>query len=477
MSDGRPQSEPNADRRPGRDEPQRDPGREPGRDPRDPRGDSNGPRGRGDSRGEPRGDRGVVPAPVESARPPRLSDAPDENGRFGAFGGVFWPETLAPALRQLDEEYSRVQRDRDFWTQLAEIHRTFIGRPTMLHLAQRLTDAVRARTRASASSPEAKGARIWLKREDLAHTGGHCINSALGHAMLAQRMGKVCLIGESANGQHGVALGTVAAHLGLGCEVFVGGDDAARQGLNIARMRALGVDVRVVETGGRTLQDAMGLALGRWQERQDAYYVPSSVVGPHPYPAIVRDFQSIMGRETKAQSLRAFGKLPDAVVACVGGGSAAAGMLYHFLEDTKVALVGVHAGGSGDGPGEHAATLVHGTPGIAQGAQTYVLQDAEGMALVVRSCATGLQRGAVGPELAYWKGAGRVQFVQVRNEQALAAFGELSRLEGIIPSLESAHALAQACTMAASLSSEANLVVCLSGRGEKDLDEVAKHGK
>lgn len=414
--------------------------------------------------------------PVESARPPRLSDAPGEDGRFGAFGGVFWPETVAAALKQLDEEYTRVQRDRDFWTQLAELHRTFIGRPTTLHLAQRLTDAVRSRTPRSGGTNEVKGARIWLKREDLTHSGGHSINNALGHGLLAQRMGKKCLVGESANGQHGVALGTVAAHLGLECEVFIGADDANRQGLNLARMRTLGVNVRIVESGTRTFQDALTETLRRWQDRGDAHYVPSSVVGAHPYPAIVRDFQSIMGRETKAQALRAFGKLPDAVVACVGGGSAAAGMFYHFLEDTKVTLVGVHAGGTGEATGEHAAVLLHGAPGIIHGTQTYALQDAEGQTLPARSCATGLQRPAVGPELAYWKDAGRVQFVAVRNEQALAAFGELSRLEGIIPSLEAAHAVAQACTVAAGLSSEANLVVCLSGRGEKDLEEVTRVG-
>lgn len=416
----------------------------------------------------------MVPAPVESARPPRLSDAPDGDGRFGAFGGTFWPETVVPALKQLEEEYLRVQRDRDFWTQLAELHRTFIGRPTMLHLAQRLTDAVRARTPRSGN--EVRGARIWLKREDLAHSGGHSINSAIGHGLLAQRMGKKCLIGESANGQHGVALSTVAAHLGLECEVFIGADDAAREGLNLARMRTLGATVRVVESGTRTFQDALGETLRRWQERADAHYVPSSVVGAHPYPAIVRDFQSIMGRETKAQSLRAFAKLPDAIVACVGGGSAAAGMFYHFLEDAKVALIGVHAGGSGQGAGEHAAVLIQGTPGIAHGAQTLVLQDADGQTVAARSCAAGLQRPVVGPELAYWKDAGRVQFAAVRNAQALAAFGEMARLEGIIPSLESAHAVAHACTVAAGLSSEANLVVCLSGRGEKDLDEVARLG-
>lgn len=418
----------------------------------------------------------MVPTPVESARPPRLSDAPGEDGRFGAYGGVFWPETLIPALKQLDEEYVRVQRDRDFWIQLAELHRTFIGRPTTLHLAQRLTDAVRARTpKGQGGAPgESKGARIWLKREDLTHSGGHCINSAMGHGLLAQRMGKKVLLGESANGQHGVALGTVAAHLGLGCEVFIGANDAQRQGLNLARMRALGVDVRVVETGTKTFQDALGETLRRWQERGDAHYVPSSVVGAHPYPVIVRDLQSIMGRETKAQSLRAFGKLPDAVVACVGGGSAAAGMFYHFLEDAKVGLFGVHAGGTGDTPGQHAAVLLRGTAGVSQGTQTYALQDAEGQAVAVLSCAAGLQRSAVGPELAYWKDAGRVQFVAVGNEQAIGAFGELSRLEGIIPSLESAHAVAHACSVAAGLSSEANLVVCLSGRGEGDLHEVAR---
>lgn len=462
MSDGRSQSDPNAERRPGRDEGPRE---------------ARDRRGRSDQRPDPRGgDRSSdVPGPIESARPPRLSDAPDDNGRFGAFGGVFWPETVVPSIKQLEEEYLRVQRDRDFWIQLAELHRTFIGRPTTLHLAQRLTDAVRARTPRGGTN-EVKGARIWLKREDLAHSGGHSINSALGHGLLAQRMGKKCLVAESANGQHGVALGTVAAHLGLECEVFIGADDAGREGLNLARMRALGVSVRLVESGARTHQDALGEVLRRWQERADAYYVPSSVVGAHPYPAIVRDFQSIMGRETKAQSLRAFGKLPDAVVACVGGGSAAAGMFYHFLEDAKVALVGVHGGGIGEGPGDHAAVMLHGAPGIGQGTHTYVMQDGDGQIQRTRSCAAGLQRPVVGPELAYWKDAGRVRFVAVRDEQALAAFGELSRLEGIIPSLESAHAVAHACTLAAGFPSEANLVVCLSGGGEKDLDEVARLG-
>lgn len=427
---------------------------------------------------------------IQDPRPPKLSEAPSPEGRYGAFGGVYVPETLVPALKQLEEEYLQLDRDREFWTQLAELHRTFVGRPTPLYLAQRLTDMVRSslsrsrggtgqtnsQTNGQTNGPiEAKGAKIWLKREDLAHTGAHKINNTLGQALLAIRMGKTRLIAETGAGQHGVATATVAAHFGLSCDVYMGTEDIRRQRLNVTRMRMLGARVVEVDSGSRTLKDATNEAMRDWQQSvQNTHYIIGSVVGPHPFPMIVRDFQSVIGRETKAQSLRAFGRLPDAVVACVGGGSNAAGIFYHFVEDTKVVLIGVEAGGKGSNPGDHAAPLSFGTPGVLHGSLSYVLQDGDGQTMSAHSCSAGLDYPGVGPEHSYWKDAKRVTYTHVSNDQALDAFEELARQEGIIPALETAHAISYAIHLAGTMPADTNIVVNLSGRGDKDVDEASR---
>jgi tryptophan synthase beta chain len=399
-----------------------------------------------------------------------MSEVPTPEGRYGVYGGRYVPETLIEALRQLEETYLRVSGDEKFWDELGALLRDFVGRPTPLYLAKRLSEHAR-----QAGGGRDQGAKIWLKREDLAHTGAHKINNTLGQALLAVRMGKRRVIAETGAGQHGVATATAAARFGLACEVYMGSEDVRRQRLNVTRMRLLGAKVIEVEEGSRTLKDATNEAMRDWMGSSGTtHYILGSVVGPHPFPAIVRDFQSVIGRETKAQSLRLFGKLPEAIVACVGGGSNAAGMFYPFADDAKVALVGVEAGGRGPGAGDHAASLSRGTPGVLHGSMSYVLQDAEGQTGAVHSCSAGLDYPGVGPEHAYWKDAGRVRYTSRDDAESLEAFTLLARTEGIIPALESAHALAEAVKMAGAMGADQNLVVCLSGRGDKDVDEATR---
>ncbi len=403
------------------------------------------------------------------AAAPKLSDVPDARGRFGAYGGRYVPETLVDALDALATTYERLAADPSFWDELRGLLRSFVGRATPLAPADRLT----AHAREGAGRD--KGARIWLKREDLAHTGAHKINNTMGQALLAVRMGKRRVIAETGAGQHGVATATAAARFGLACDVYMGAEDVRRQRLNVVRMRMLGARVIEVESGTRTLKDATNEAMRDWMgSSEDTHYILGSVVGPHPFPMIVRDFQSIIGRELKAQSIRLFSKLPDAIVACVGGGSNAAGAFYAFVDDAPVRLIGVEAGGRSSRPGEHAAPLAHGSPGVLHGSLSYVLQDASGQTAPVHSCSAGLDYPGVGPEHAYWKDAGRVQYVSVTDDEALDAFTLLARTEGIIPALETAHAVAYAVRLARELSSEQNVVINISGRGDKDVDEASR---
>lgn len=411
-------------------------------------------------------------AQPDKIEPVRLSDAPDEAGRYGVYGGAYVPETLAPALAQLREAYAAAREDREFWDDLKALLKAFVGRATPLYLAQRLTRHARGSGRAG---KEATGASIWLKREDMAHTGAHKINNTLGQAMLAMRMGKKRVIAETGAGQHGVATATAAAHFGLACDVYMGAEDARRQRLNVARMRMLGARVIEVETGTRTLKDATNEAMRDWMgSAEHTHYILGSVVGPHPFPMIVRDFQSIIGRETMAQSLRLLGRLPECIVACVGGGSNAAGIFFPFLENLKVQLVGVEAGGRGPAMGEHAASLTCGTPGILHGSMSYVLQDEHGQTAPAHSCSAGLDYPGVGPEHASWKDSGRVRYTTRTDDEALDAFQLMCRTEGIIPALETSHAIAEGVQLASAMPAEANLVICLSGRGDKDVDEVVR---
>ena len=387
---------------------------------------------------------------------------PDRNGRFGDFGGRFVPETLMASVLELTETYETARRDRTFWEELHGLLTTYVGRPSPLYYAAHLTKRL-------------GGADIYLKREDLNHTGAHKINNTLGQTLLTRRMGKRRVIAETGAGQHGVATATAAACFGLECVVYMGAEDVRRQKLNVFRMELLGAKVVPVETGQRTLKDAINAAMRDWMANSaHTHYVIGSVMGPHPYPRMVRDFQSIVGRETKAQALEIMGRLPDCVVACVGGGSNAAGIFVAFLDDAAVRLIGVEAGGEGLIPGRHAATLSAGSPGILHGMRTYVLQDADGQTLPVHSVSAGLDYPGVGPEHAHWKETGRVQYVAVDDRTALAAFSTLCETEGIIPALEAAHAVAHAIQLAPTLSGDQAIVVNLSGRGDKDVVEVGR---
>ena len=398
--------------------------------------------------------------------PAQLSAVPTPQGRFGSFGGAYVPETLVAALTQLSLVYDQARADPAFWRELEVLYKTLVGRPTPLHRADRLTGHARAQA-------AGRGATIWLKREDLAHTGAHKINNTLGQALLTRRMGKKRIIAETGAGQHGVASATAAAHLGLECDVYMGSEDVRRQRLNVIRMRMLGARVVEVDSGSRTLKDATNEAMRDWMGSvEHTHYIIGSVVGPHPFPMIVRDFQSIIGRECRAQCQAAFGRLPDTVVACVGGGSNAAGIFYPFVDDAAVELVGVEAGGRSTAPGEHAASLGMGSPGVLHGSLSYVLQDSFGQTAQVHSCSAGLDYPGVGPEHAYWKDAGRVRYSAVTDQQALAAFTLLARTEGIIPALETAHAVALAVTLASAMPTDRHLVVNLSGRGDKDVEEA-----
>jgi tryptophan synthase beta chain len=391
-----------------------------------------------------------------------LVTQPDARGRFGPYGGRFVPETLMEALRRLTEEYETARSDAAFQAEFDERLRTYVGRPSPLYFAERLTR-------------EAGGARIFLKREDLNHTGAHKINNCIGQALLTLRMGKPRVIAETGAGQHGVATATAAALFGLKCRVYMGEEDDRRQRLNVFKMKALGAEVECVRTGSRTLRDAINEALRDWMATvSDTHYIIGSVVGPHPFPLMVRDFQAVIGRETKTQCLEQIGRLPDVIVACVGGGSNAAGMFAPFVRDSGVELVGVEAGGRGDGPGDHAATLHFGRPGVLHGAFSYVLQDDDGQTADVHSASAGLDYPGVGPEHSHWKDAGRVRYTRVGDAEALEAFHQCARLEGILPALETAHAVVEAMRIAAARPPGDAVVVCLSGRGDKDCFEVAR---
>jgi tryptophan synthase beta subunit len=390
--------------------------------------------------------------------------APDARGYFGPYGGRFVPETLIAPLVELEEAYRAARADAGFRDALAALLRDYVGRPTPLTYARRLSAA-------------GGGAQIWLKREDLAHTGAHKINNALGQAILAQRMGKGRLIAETGAGQHGVAAATAAALLGLSCCVYMGTEDMRRQAPNVLRMRLLGAEVRPVEAGSRTLKDAVSEALRDWALNvRDSYYLLGSALGPHPYPLMVRDFQSVIGTEARAQILAQAGRLPDTLVACVGGGSNAIGLFHAFLDD-PAALVGVEAGGAGIATGRHAARFAdprRGRIGVLHGVKSYVLQDEHGQVAATHSISAGLDYPSVGPEHAYLRDAGRVRYTSVTDEEALRAFEMLARCEGILPALESAHAIAEALRLAPTLPAEHLLLVNLSGRGDKDLDTVAR---
>ncbi|MCE9590909.1 MAG: tryptophan synthase subunit beta [Planctomycetes bacterium] len=387
---------------------------------------------------------------------------PDTRGRFGSFGGVYVPETLYAALAQVSAEYEKAKKDPAFQAKLDGMLRDYVGRSTPLYFAARLTET-------------AGGARIFLKREDLSHTGAHKINNSLGQALLAIRMGKRRLIAETGAGQHGVATATAAAVFGLECDVFMGTEDMRRQRPNVLRMNMLGARVVPVESGSRTLKDATNAAMRDWMESSPhTHYIIGSVVGPHPFPMMVRDFQSVIGRECRAQCLEQIGRLPDYVVACVGGGSNAAGIFYPFVGDAAVKLVGVEAGGKSSTPGEHAASITMGRPGVLHGSMSYVLQDDDGQTADVHSISAGLDYPGVGPEHAFWHDSRRVQYTSITDKLALEAFTTLTRREGIIPALESSHAVAHALQLAASLPKDRVVVINLSGRGDKDLDEAKR---
>jgi tryptophan synthase beta chain len=387
---------------------------------------------------------------------------PDQRGRFGAYGGRYVPETLTRALDALSREYDLASRDDTFQARLQSLLRDYVGRPSPLYHAQRLSE-------------KCGGAQIWLKREDLNHTGSHKINNTLGQTLLTIRMGKTRVIAETGAGQHGVATATACARFGLPCVIYMGEEDIRRQAPNVFSMRLLGAEVRPVTSGSRTLRDAINEAMRDWMASvENTHYILGSVVGPHPFPRIVRDFQSVIGLETMRQCREQIGRLPDLVVACVGGGSNAAGMFHPFVAESNVRLVGVEAGGRGAGPGEHAAPLSFGSPGILHGSFSYVMQDADGQTCDVHSVSAGLDYPGVGPEHSYWKDAGRVQYTNCRDQEALEAFDMLAHCEGILPALESSHAVAQAMRLAAAGSTDQAIVVCLSGRGDKDAAEIAR---
>jgi tryptophan synthase beta chain len=387
---------------------------------------------------------------------------PDAYGRFGRFGGRYVPETLSAALDQLERAYAEAVADRGFATELDGLLSTFVGRPTPLLFAHRLTQL-------------AGGGQIWLKREDLSHTGAHKINNTLGQGLLAMRMGKRRIIAETGAGQHGVATATACARFGLECVVYMGAEDVRRQAPNVRNMRLMGAEVRPVETGSRTLRDAINEAMRDWMGSvENTHYIIGSVVGPHPFPRIVRDFQSVIGRETIEASRRHFGRLPDTIVACVGGGSNAAGMFFPFVDHPEVRLVGVEAGGRSGKAGDHAASLSYGSPGILHGSLSYVLQDQDGQTADVHSVSAGLDYPGVGPEHSYWHDMGRVEYTSVTDLEALDAFDAVARHEGILPALETSHALAWAVREAATKTPDEIIVVCLSGRGDKDAAEIAR---
>ncbi|MBV2122932.1 MAG: tryptophan synthase subunit beta [Candidatus Thiodiazotropha sp. (ex Ctena orbiculata)] len=390
-----------------------------------------------------------------------IGNYPDERGHFGPYGGLFVSETLMEPLDELREAYQRFMQDEAFLKELDEDLKHYVGRPSPIYHAKRWSD-------------ELNGAQIYLKREDLNHTGAHKVNNTVGQALLARHMGKTRIIAETGAGQHGVASATVAARLGLECVVYMGAVDIARQEANVYRMRLLGAEVRSVESGSKTLKDALNEAMRDWVTYVDnTFYIIGTVAGPHPYPAMVRDFQSVIGREARRQMPEQAGRQPDALVACVGGGSNAIGLFYPYLDDREVAIYGVEAAGSGLDSGQHAAPLCAGKPGVLHGNRTYLMEDKDGQIIETHSVSAGLDYPGVGPEHAWLKDTGRANYVAVTDQEALAAFHDLTRIEGIIPALESSHALAYAAKLAQTMRRDQIVLVNLSGRGDKDMHTVA----
>src|SRR5574337_1802198 len=384
---------------------------------------------------------------------------PDSHGRFGSYGGRYVPETLMPALLELEEEYAKAKKDRRFQTDLAYYLKQYVGRPTSLYRADRLTKKL-------------GGAKIYLKREDLCHTGAHKINNAIGQVLLAMRMKKGRIIAETGAGQHGVATATAAAMFGLQCEIYMGTEDMERQSLNVFRMRLLGAKVTPVDNGSRTLKDAISEAMRDWTTNvRSTHYILGSVLGAHPYPMMIRDFQSIIGREARKQILAAEKRLPDYLVACVGGGSNSIGLFHAFLRDPKLKMIGVEAAGLGIESGKHAARFSGGKPGVLQGTMTYLLQDENGQINLTHSVSAGLDYAAVGPEHSYYKETNRARYTSATDDEAMAAFDLLAREEGIVPALESAHAVAEVVKLAPRLNKRQVIVLNLSGRGDKDVQQ------
>ncbi|MEE2740032.1 MAG: tryptophan synthase subunit beta [Pseudomonadota bacterium] len=401
------------------------------------------------------------------ALPNSLRSQPDANGHFGAFGGRYVAETLMPLILELEKVYKAAKADPAFDAEMAELLRTYVGRPNPLYYAGRLTEALRTK------AEPGKGAKIYLKREELNHTGAHTINNCIGQALLARRMGKKKVIAETGAGQHGVATATVAALFGLECKIFMGAKDVERQKPNVFRMKLLGAEVIPVHSGSSTLKDSMNDALRHWVSNvHDTFYIIGTAAGPHPYPELVRDFQSVIGKETRAQMLDAEGRLPDMLIAPVGGGSNAIGMFHPFLDDPEVAMIGVEAAGEGL-TGKHAASLAGGASGILHGNRTYLLQDEDGQITEAHSISAGLDYPGIGPEHSWLHEIGRVKYMPITDDEALESFQSLSRLEGIIPALESAHAIAAAEQVAPTLDADKIIVVNLSGRGDKDIFTVA----
>ncbi len=387
-------------------------------------------------------------------------DMPDARGHFGPYGGIFVAETLMPAITELNEAYQRYLNDPEFIAELDADLKDYVGRPSPLYHAQRWSETL-------------GGAQIYLKREDLNHTGAHKVNNTVGQALLAKRMGKTRIIAETGAGQHGVATATVAARLGLECVVYMGAVDVARQALNVYRMKLLGATVVPVESGSKTLKDALNEALRDWVTNIDnTFYIIGTVAGPHPYPAMVRDFQAVIGREAKQQCLDQTGRLPDALVACVGGGSNAIGLFYPFIDDTSVKMYGVEAAGDGVETGRHSAPLCAGRPGVLHGNRTYLMADDDGEIIETHSISAGLDYPGVGPEHAWLKDIGRAQYVNITDDEAMEGFHALTRQEGIIPALESSHALAYAIKLAPTMRKDQIIIVNLSGRGDKDMQTI-----
>lgn len=391
----------------------------------------------------------------------KYSEYPDKHGHFGQFGGIFASETLMHCLEELNQAYSRLKTDESFLAQFNKDLADYVGRPSPLYLAERLT-------------AQCGGANIWLKREDLNHTGAHKINNTVGQILLAKAMGKKRIIAETGAGQHGVATATVAARMGLECVVYMGEVDIARQAINVYRMKLMGAEVRSVDSGSKTLKDALNEAMRDWVTNvDDTFYIIGTVAGPDPYPQMVRDFNSVIGKEAKKQFADKVGGLPDALVACVGGGSNAMGLFYPFLDDTAVALYGVEAGGHGVETGQHAASITAGKVGVLHGNRTYVMSDDQGQIIETHSISAGLDYPGVGPEHAFLNQTGRAQYVTINDDEALSAFHSLTRVEGILPALESAHAIAYGMKLASQMSEQQNIIVNLSGRGDKDVHTIA----